>query len=345
MRPKNKIISLVLASCVVLLAGCEQSDIHEMEPIPKETYQKTVPETYTVQKGDMTPTLKFKLTQNSLKYYNYSVDVPNPEFSELKVSVGDYVKAGQVLVVLKSDELQKEYKKTKEELDTDKLLLEHTKKLRDIYVDPTKPDDEDNKRIAEGYDNSIALLEDDIRLKTIELAEKQRDLDKCVIKAKDDGMITYINNGLVNGIVALDTDLITQACGDVGFYAEILDDYEFHLGDVVTAVSPTTEFDIKVTNIEESQYGNQVVYFKPVSEDIVSVSSEVFEVTIIKEVIKDVVYIDEKLVYTSKDGQDFVYVVDEDGFKIPIPVEVDVVVDGQAIIKSGLEGKEEVAQR
>ena len=41
----------------------------------------------------MQPTIRLKLTQNSLRYYNYSVDLDDLEFGQLNVANGDYVKA------------------------------------------------------------------------------------------------------------------------------------------------------------------------------------------------------------------------------------------------------------
>ena len=80
----------------------------------------------------------------------------------------------------------------------------------------------------------------------------------------------------------------------------------------------------------------------PVSDDVLYVSNDKFEVIIPKEKITNVVYLEERLLHTATNGKQFVYVLDEDGFKNPVYVEVDMVVEGMAIIKSGLEGGEEV---
>ncbi|MBP5530166.1 MAG: efflux RND transporter periplasmic adaptor subunit [Lachnospiraceae bacterium] len=344
MKNIKGIVACAMASSLVLLsAGCEKTDIHEIDPIVSETYQKTIPETVEVQKGDMQPVIRLKLNQNSLKYYNYSVDIEDLEFSELKVSSGDYVRAGQVLCVLKSEKIEKALREASEALETDKLLLEHTKKLRAIDVDPDKPDDENNKKIAEMYDRTIANLEDDIRLQTIRVAESQRDLDSCIIKARDDGVITYVSDAIKNGVVVLKADLFTQACGDVGFYTEYKeDDYDFEVGQVFEAASATMQFDVKITRIDENESGSITIHFMPVSDDVLYVSNDKFEVIIPKEKITNVVYLEERLLHTATNGKQFVYVLDEDGFKNPVYVEVDMVVEGMAIIKSGLEGGEEV---
>ena len=349
MKPIKGIISCAVLSFAVLLTGCEKTDIHKIEPVSKELYQKTIPETFEVHRGDMTPTIRLKLTQNSLRYYNYSVDLDDLEFDELKVANGDFVKAGQVLCVFKSDKIEKKVTEARETLETDKLLLEHVKKLKSINFDPEKTDPAmeefaGNIAIGKAYDDQIASIEDDIKLKEIELMESQRDLDKCIVKAREDGVITYVSETIANGVVVKGKDILTEASGDVGFYTEAKNtDYEFEVGAVYKAQSPTMEFDVEITQIEENNTGTKTLHFKPVSDDVGYVSSEKFEVVIPLETMKDVVYIEERYVYTAVNEKRFVYVVDENGFRNPVYVEVDSVVDGMAVIKSGLKGGEEVA--
>ena len=349
MKPIKGIISCAVLSFAVLLTGCEKTDIHKIEPVSKELYQKTIPETFEVHRGDMQPTIRLKLTQNSLRYYNYSVDLDDLEFDELKVANGDYVKAGQVLCVFKSDKIEKKVEEARETLETDKLLLEHVKKLKGIYFDPEKTDPEikehaANIALGKTYDDQIASIEDDIKLKEIELMESQRDLDKCIVKAREDGVITYVSETIANGVVIKGKDILTEASGDVGFYTEVKNsDYQFEVGSVYKAQSPTMEMDLVITQIEENNTGSITLHLNPVSSDVVYVSNEKFEVIIPLEKMTDVVYIEERYVYTAVNERRFVYVVDENGFKNPVYVEVDSVVDGMAVITSGLKGGEEVA--
>ena len=136
---------------------------------------------------------------------------------------------------------------------------------------------------------------------------------------------------------------MTQVSGDVGFSAEINDDYVFEEGQVYHAVSQNMEFDVTVYKIETSQKGLPVVYFKPVNEDIVYIGNERFELHIEKELVKNIVYVDEKAVNTMEDGKTFVYVLNSEGFENPTYVEVSAYMEGMAVISKGLQGGEEVA--
>ncbi|MCR4648590.1 MAG: efflux RND transporter periplasmic adaptor subunit [Lachnospiraceae bacterium] len=343
MRPKYYLAASFAAGFVLILGGCQTTDIHELEEIPKELTKTTLSETVEVQKGDVQPEIQMSLVQNAMVYHNYSVDAEKLEFSELNVSVGDYVKAGQVLVVFKSEAISKELEKAQDDLASDRLLIEHTKRIKDIMVDPDKPDDENNKALAESYDRQIAMIQDDIKLKEILVQEKQRALDKCIIRAKEDGTITFINTALKNGIVVAGTDLITEASGDIGFWAEVTEDYDFEVGQVFKATSPSMEMDVEVTDVKVNESGSRTVSLKPASEDVVSVGNDRFEVLILKDPIKDVVYVNSETVFYSA-GRDksYVYIMDENGFRIPKYVEVGEIVGDMIIIKSGLEGGEEV---
>ncbi len=351
MKPNKILSSIALVASFVFLAGCETRDIHELTPLTRTPYQRTISDTTIVQKGDIQPQLNVNLSQNSLKYLNYTVDMENLEVESVNVSVGDYVKAGQVLVVFKSEKLQKEIEEKQEKLANDRMLLDYTKKELEILLNKEKEDNPNGEPIEEDkrdprisiYEGRITDIEEDIKLRNVELAEKQREYNKCIITADEDGTITFVSTALNNGIVTPRKDLMTQVSGDVGFSAEINDDYVFEEGQVYHAVSQNMEFDVTVYKIETSQKGLPVVYFKPVNEDIVYIGNERFELHIEKELVKNIVYVDEKAVNTMEDGKTFVYVLNSEGFENPTYVEVSAYMEGMAVISKGLQGGEEVA--
>lgn len=341
---------LYIASAVLFLltSGCNGTYSHEVEPIAKELYQKAAVETATVQRGDINPQLVFSLNQNAYKYYSYRVDEENLEFEALNVSAGDYVKAGTVMVSFKSEKLKKQVDEERKKLEQNQLLLNHTRNLRQIVAetDTSKMTSDEVKKLEKkikGYDDTITMLEDDIKLKTVELEEKQRELDKCTIKARESGTITYVNKLLVNGQVAYDADLITMASGDLIFYTDVNDDFTFEIGEVYEASSPTMQLSLKAYDIVEES-SKTTVYFKPVDEDILYIEGEKFTITIEKDSLHDVIFVDEKTVDQLDDGRYFVQVVNEDGFKEVRFIEIDCFVDGKAVITSGLSEGEEVAK-
>lgn len=336
----TKIFAIALAS--LLFTGCNEKVESELATVQNNPYIKNEYETVTVQKGDMQPEFEINLVQTAMVYYNYTIEGEDLELEKINVSVGDYVKAGQELVSFKSEELEKKVKKLEEEVEQNKLLLEHVKRQREINVDENNTTDEANKELKEKYDYQIKLLEDNIALSNIYLSEGRRELSECKVTAKDNGTISYVSNALINGVVVPGSQIITEVSGDVDFYAEVTENYEFNVGDVFVAESPKMECEVCVTKVEDNDQRSVTVYFSPVSADAVFVSGENFVITIKKDNLKDVVYVNKNTLYKDKNGEQYVYVVNEDGYCDARYVTVETIANGMAIITEGLEGGEEV---
>lgn len=343
MHKSGIIKTFAIAFSLVMITGCKDTSERELVTVSNSPYTKIEYETVTAQKGDMQPEFEIALVQGAMTYYNYTIEGEKLELENISVSVGDYVKAGQELVSFKNEELEKKVSKLEEEVEQNRLLLEHVKRQRAIDVDESNTTDEKNKALKESYDNKIKLLEDDISLSEIYLSEERRELEKCRVTAKDDGTITFISNALINGIVVSGSQIITETSGDVNFSAEVTEDYEFNVGDVFTAVSPKMECEVMVTKVEQNGQRSVSVYFAPVSADVVNVSGEKFVITIKKENLSNVVYVDQNTLYKDKNQNYYVYVVSEDGYREVKFVEVETITNGMAIIADGLEGGEEVA--
>ena len=188
------------------------------------------------------------------------------------------------------------------------------------------------------------MIEEDIKLKKAELSEKQSALDKCFIKAKESGTITYVNKMLLNGQVPQNSDIITESCGEMLFFAEISDEYTFNVGDKYEAESPTMTMNLEVSEIEKDETSQKTkVYFRPEKSDISFVEGEKFTITIEKDPLIDVVYVDAKAVSEAENGRYYVIMVKDNLYREARYIEVEGFVDGKAVIKSGLEYGDEVA--
>ena len=345
-----RITAITLMSCFLLcIFGCAADSSKTVEPLKKNMYEKAVVETVTVQKGDILPQFSTALTQSPIEHYNYRIEGKDLEFESLYVSVGDYVEAGTVLVSFKSEKISKEVEAVKKKVEQDKLLLTHTQKLKGIVeaMDTSKMNSDEKKshdKKIKDYDDTIAMIEEDIKLRSAELTEKQVLLDKCFIKAKESGTITYINKMLLNGQVPENADAITQGVGEMLFSTEVSDEFIFNIGDVYEAKSATMKMDLKVTEIEKDENANKTtVYFRPVKDDITFVEGEKFNITIEKDPLIDVVYVDEGAVQKAENGRYYVIMVKDGSYKEAKYVEIEGFVDNKAVIKSGLEYGEEVA--
>lgn len=342
----SKVSSLImLAISILALTGCQTSEADSLKEVPRNTYEKLNHDTVIVQKGDVQPVLEVPLNNEAMEYISYTVDTKDVELKEILVATGDYVKEGQEMVIFESESLEKKVEEQREDIAQKKLLLDHVKKMRAINVDETKLENESMKAIADNYDMKISMLQDDIDVATIYLNEREADLRKCKLIAQKAGTVTFINNNLLNGIIVPGTGMITVTSGEVRFSAEVKDDYEFRIGDIYTAESDSWNCEVVVTNVEDNDGRGVLVYFKPLSEDVVYVGRDKFTITINKEEMKNVVYVNQDAVREDAKGNAYVYVMDVDGFYKIKYVETSALVGNMIIIKSGLEGGEEVVVR
>lgn len=356
---RNKTIALsVLIIGSVFISACENSEVNRMSELNRDIYTKQEFVTTDVQRGKLEPVLDLNLKLETAKQIPYSVDMGDLEVDQVNVSVGETVKAGQVLVSFKSENLKKEIDDLAFDLQEKKLMLEHYQKLA-VLETKDKPyekindyersilqglDVEDQKYKTFSYGVIISELTDDVNLASLYLEEKQARLDSCQVKAEEDGVITFISQNILSGVIEPGVTFAIEACGDNQFIAETDDDYAFNEGD--TYYGYTTEGDeieLYVFSCEPSGDERKIV-FKPVVDTIDPTVTDRLSVSISKESLNDVVYVDSKAIY-RKNNDNFVYVIDDQGFLTGTFVSCGIEVGDYTIIKSGLNGNEKVAIR
>jgi multidrug efflux pump subunit AcrA (membrane-fusion protein) len=334
-RLKNKKIypALVMAvSLMLALTGCGGTTGSSVVSIPVSHYEKTGYSTVTVKQGDLESSISLVLKVEDFEKINYSSSEEGLEIDTLYVSAGDKVKAGDVLVSFKSDELQHTIDTYEEQNEQNQLLIDHYTRLMNI--------DSSND-----YTQDIEMLKEDISVAQLYIEEAKERLENYSIVAKRSGTITYVSDYLESGHIVTDSTMITEACGSENYTAQTSDSYELNVGDVYTAGSGVALYDMKLIEIEDGtdSAGNflRTLRFEPVSDMSAVSEQDLLTMEIEKPTLKNVVYVDSNAVHVSS-GNYFVYVLDEDGYRDAVIVTVDDVVDGYTIIKDGLSGGEQV---
>jgi hypothetical protein len=315
---------MLLLLCGWMMTGCalEQDKtsaaLHEPDSYEKLTYR-----TAEVSTGTLYP--EFTLTLNAegreTKYYGSTAD--DLEVERVYVSVGDKVKKGDQLVSFRSDAIEESIENYQEQIQQNRLLIEHYTKLMKI-------DD------SADYEADIASLEEDNEVTELYLEEAKEKLKRYQLVAEASGTITAIDEYLQNGMYRSGNKLITEVCGTGNYTTRNTENYAFVEGDVYTAKSGVVSYDLKLTKVE-----GDLLTFAPVS-DMSAVSDEdTLLMTMEKPKLRDVVYVESAAVYTVED-RNFVYVLDEDGFRDVVWVTVGDTVDGYDVITEGLSGGEKV---
>ena len=133
-RIKKGVACVLCASMVAaLLGGCSSKNAESSKPsIHIESYTKVGYDTVTVQSGDISPILNLKLSPDEFETKNYKVSQDDYEVEKVNVSKGDRVKAGDIMVQFKADDIQATIKEYTEQKAENELLIEHYQKLMQI---------------------------------------------------------------------------------------------------------------------------------------------------------------------------------------------------------------------
>lgn len=330
---KNRgLLLIVILAVAVYFPGCAAGEAEPLVEIKRDMYQKTEYQTVQAYRGDMKPTLSLTLRPLDVEKIDYAVYEDDLQVDEVFVNVGDYVTAGQKLITFESEDIRKNIEKYNSELTQKQLLLEHYIRLYDI---DTK--DRDNK-----YGIILQKLQDDVELSKLYLEEEQQRLEKCQLVAKRDGVITYLSNHVLGGYAKASQKLITESCGRNQFVAGTNDSYDFQVGDVYPAEYRGENYEMAVVEIMEEEANERTIVFEPVDVVLNAAASDTLDMTIKKETLLDVVYVDKRAVHFKKD-EAFVYVVNEKGFLDAVYVNVAAEENGMAVVVNGLEGTEKVA--
>ncbi len=359
-----KITFLITILFSLLLSGCEKKQSYELLPLQRTVYQKAEYQSAEVQRGDVEPTVHLKLKARLADQIQYSIDITDAEVEEVYVTAGERVEKGQLMVSFESEKTKKAIDEYSAELEEKQLLLDHYTRLslydlqpRDYIKKEKKEyplyqqqedeiiearDKEDKMRKYVDYSLTLEQLQEDVKVAGLFLAEEREKLEKCQLKAEEDGVITYISKSLLSGYVEPGIMLLTETCGENTYEAYTEDTFEYKVGSVYPAEKAGLTYDMEIISVEEGENGFRIITFAPDATLLNPPEGDTLDMTIQKEKLKDVVYVDKGAVH-SKDGESFVYLITPEGFLDPVFVQTGEEIEDVIVIKSGLSGGEKVA--
>ena len=343
-------------SGALLLGGCSSSDTSARSGISvvredtSAEYKLT-----TARQGDITLTETVRVKYFAATQKNYGFGETGVYYDNFLVSVGDEVKAGDVLGMLDCASIDAEIAALESSIAELSLSLERNTSLLTLFDErqgdePLSADDSARRR---EYETAIRDAEGEISLISTELDALRVQREGRIITADIDGTITYVReveNGetSVNGrVVFTITDLASCA-----FSATVEHPDSLSADEIYTATIDGAEYDLMLTTaealgIEEEPMNEQSkltrVYFSPLtpSVNLSADASGSFVITVDSR--ENVVYVPTS-VLTEVDGVTSVYVVDESGLMSVRNVTVGLSTNRYAEITDGLEAGEEIVQ-
>ncbi len=315
-----------IGMAVSVLTGCGGAADTELETITLDTYERTTYETAEVMQGDLIPMVSLQLTPSAKESVTYQPLKDNMEVKQVYVKNGDYVQKGDVMVTFKSEEVDEKIKQYNEEVDMMVMLVEHYEKLMEV-----------NDELD--YKDDIEQLKKDIDIKRMYISEENAKLSSYSIKAERSGVVSSVSDLLYYGTVGLGDKVVTVIYNEGDYYDATTDDYPFQVGDIYEAKASLGTFEVELTSIEDGNT-SRTLHFRPL--DMRNTANiNLLELNIIKDVKKNVVYIPQKCVMELGETT-FVYCLSEEGYKIPVEIEVGEEVEDNIIVNSGLKAGDRV---
>lgn len=332
----RKIFAAALAGVLtVSLTACSSGDRQVGDAkINIEPYSKVEFNTEKVSSGDIQSTLTLELKPDGYSSKDYSIQQSDYQIDEVKVKEGDKVAKGDVMIQFKATEIQKTIDQYTEQKEKDRLLIDHYTRLAAIDK-------------SQDYSADIASAKEDMDVADTYIKEQNERMKDYQLIATKAGTVTYIDSDLQYGYVTAGQTLITVDSGSSDYVSETNDTYKFKEGEVYEADFQEATFSLKLIKCEKYKSKAtgeemQKVTFQPVVDMAGVTEADTLKMVIEKPVVKNVIYVNKKAVFTGSDEKTYAYVVDDAGNRSAVEVTVGDTVDDKTIIKSGLKAGEQV---
>lgn len=332
----RKIFAAALAGVLtVSLTACSSGDRQVGDAkINIEPYSKVEFNTEKVSSGDIQSTLTLELKPDGYSSKDYSIQQSDYQIDEVKVKEGDKVAKGDVMIQFKATEIQKTIDQYTEQKEKDRLLIDHYTRLAEIDK-------------SQDYSADIASAKEDMDVADTYIKEQNERMKDYQLIAAKAGTVTYIDSDLQYGYVTAGQTLITVDSGSSDYVSETNDTYKFKEGEVYEADFQEATFSLKLIKCEKYKSKAtgeemQKVTFQPVVDMAGVTEADTLKMVIEKPVVKNVIYVNKKAVFTGSDEKTYAYVVDDAGNRSAVEVAVGDTVDDKTIIKSGLKAGEQV---
>lgn len=329
---RKRRMAAVMVLCVGLLSGCAGKTQTDDLVITIPEYEKITYTTEPVVHGDIAPVLDLRLKSEQFERKEYYPDHDEMEVDQVFVHVGDVVQNGDTLVTFSSEDITEERRQYENRVEEDALLIDHYTKL-----DAINQTDE--------HQESIEQLKKDQEIAGLYIKDLDARLEAYTIKAEGSGIVSSLSDMLDYGTVYAGDAVVTILYGSDNYTTMTEDDYAFEVGQTFTATFGVGSYEVRLTAIDvlasDTDAGMKRQLTFTLVDSAKRPSSDSLNLEIEKNVLKNVLYVPEDaIVYVGNDN--YVYVLDEDGFRHGVQVQTGATIDGYTVIEDGLKEGDKV---
>lgn len=329
---RKRRMAAVMVLCVGLLSGCAGKTQTDDLVITIPEYEKITYTTEPVVHGDIAPVLDLRLKSEQFERKEYYPDHDEMEVDQVFVHVGDVVQNGDTLVTFSSEDITEERRQYENRVEEDALLIDHYTKL-----DAINQTDE--------HQESIEQLKKDQEIAGLYIKDLDARLEAYTIKAEGSGIVSSLSDMLDYGTVYAGDAVVRILYGSDNYTTTTEDDYAFEVGQTFTATFGVGSYEVRLTAIDvlasDTDAGMKRQLTFTLVDSAKRPSSDSLNLEIEKNVLKNVLYVPEDaIVYVGNDN--YVYVLDEDGFRHGVQVQTGATIDGYTVIEDGLKEGDKV---
>lgn len=333
MRKKiKKGMAAVMTLCVSLFCGCTGKTQTDDLVITIPEYEKITYTTEPVIHGDIEPVLNLRLKSDEYERKEYYPDHDEMKVDQVFVRAGDVVQNGDTLVTFSSEDISEERRQYENRVEEDALLIEHYTKLDQINQ-------------TDEHQESIEQLKKDQEIAGLYIKDLDARLEAYTIKAEGNGIVSSLSDMLDYGMVYAGDAVITILYGSDNYVTTTEDDYAFEVGQTFTATFGVGSYEVALTAIEELASNTDAGWKRQLTFTLVDPSkrpsSDSLDLEIRKNVLKNVLYVSEDAI-THVGSNDYVYVLDDNGFRHGVQVQTGTTIDGYTVIEDGLQEGDKV---
>ena len=340
----------------VLLSGCNGADTTAQTGISVVREETGAEYRLTPARlGDITLTETVRIKYFAATQQSYGFGESGVYYDNFLVTVGDEVKAGDILGTLDCASLDAQIaslEATSAELER---ILERNRSLLTLFDErqgerELSADDSARRR---GYETAIRDAEDEISIVYTQLSTLRTQREGRIIYADIDGTVTFVReveNGetSVNGrVIFTITDLDSCAFSSTVEHPESLERDKIY-----TAMFSGEPYDVMLATAEElgieEEPMNEAskltrVYFRPVTPSVNLTADATGSFVVTVDSRTETVYVPATTL-TEIDGETCVYVLDESGLMTARKVTIGLATNRYVEITEGLEAGEEIVQ-
>ena len=361
---------LAFALTVSSLTGCGEGDMDALVPANAITYADAERTCVTVMRGDIAPTFEGDLTLSNYSEVVYRLDSTQiaeleneykAKIDEVLVEVGDKVSEGDKLITFTSESLSKQMTNSTTSKTKSELLIGHYRKLMDI-----------NSSLD--YYDEIVSLQDDITVANMYIDDINSTYDEINVVAETDGIVSFVDTGIVDGHIPVAKPLIKTASFDNYYIMEnpmygteedknglAANSMDFYVGEKYTAKGYLSEYSLEVmadpttngtptdateaASASDASKGEQAtgkyIYFRILDDDG-SIPDQFLTLYAEQEITRNVCYVDKNAVFVNE-GQSYVYLECEDGTFQAKKIKTGEIAGDYVIIEEGLDEGDRVS--